>query len=140
MKRKNNRLFYFWRNAFGKKEDYMNVEFTKKGDIGVVSIFGRLIVSNAKVFKESFEEITEKANFVVLDLSEMEYIDSMGLGSIISLYKALQELDGDLCIANLQSKPKTLFQITKVYLIFDVFETLDEALASMQKKFDLRVH
>lgn len=118
----------------------MNVEFSKKGDVEVVSIFGRLIVSNAKVFKESFSEITEKSNFVVLDLSEMEYIDSMGLGSIINFYKALKELEGDLCIANLQSKPKTLFQITKVYLIFDVFDNLNDAVKNMQEKFEQRVN
>ena len=118
----------------------MNVEFSKKGDVGIVSIFGRLIVSNAKVFKDSFSEIIENSNFVVLDLSEMEYIDSMGLGSIISFYKALKESDGDLCITNLQSKPKTLFQITKVYLIFDVFDSLNDAVKNMQEKFDHRVN
>ena len=133
------KLFIFWRKAFGKKEDFMNIEFNKKGDIGIVSITGRLIVTNARVFKEGFPDIIEKSNLIVLDLAEMEYVDSMGLGSIISLYKALQEVDGDLCIANLQSKPKTLFQITKVYLIFDVFDTVDEAVDAMQKKYDQRM-
>lgn len=134
----NRKLFLFWRNTFGKKEDFMNIEFDKKGDVGIVSISGRLIVANARSFKETFADIIEKANFIVLDLTDMEYVDSMGLGSIISFYKALQEQDGDLCIACLQSKPKTLFQITKVYLIFDVFDTLNEAVEVMQKKFDQR--
>ena len=112
----------------------MKIGFSEKGEVGIVSISGRLIVSNAKVFKESFSEIIEKSHFIVLDLSEMEYIDSMGLGSIISLYKNLKELNGDLCITNLQSKPKTLFQITKGYLIFNIFEDLDDAIKSMQEK------
>jgi anti-sigma B factor antagonist len=118
----------------------MNIELNKNGDVVVVSIEGRLIVSSAKTFKESFSEITEISNFVVLELSEMEYIDSMGLGSVISLYKVLKENDGDMCITNLQSKPQTLFQITKVNLIFDIFEELDEAVKNMQQKCDNRVN
>jgi len=114
----------------------MNIEFKKKGDVGIVLITGRLIVSNALLFKENFPELIDNSLFVVLDLSKMEYIDSMGLGSIISFYKALNELNGDLCITNLQSKPKTLFQITKVNLIFDIYENLDEAIDTMQKKAD----
>ncbi len=112
----------------------MEFEFKLKDEIGIIKIIGRLIATNAKEFKESFSDFIQQTRYIVLDLSEMEYIDSLGLGSIISFYKAITEADGDLCIANLQSKPKTLFQITKVHLIFNVYDTLDEAFASMLKK------
>ncbi|MCF7794244.1 MAG: STAS domain-containing protein [Candidatus Cloacimonetes bacterium] len=115
----------------------MDFNFKLQDEIGIVKIIGRLIASNAKEFKDNFPEFLEQARYIVLDLSEMEYIDSLGLGSIISFYKAITEADGDLCIANLQSKPKTLFQITKVHLIFNVFDELDEAVESMKKKKEI---
>ena len=112
----------------------MEINFTLKNDVGIIKIIGRLIATNAKEFKEKFPDFLKQARYFVLDLSDMEYIDSLGLGSIISFYKAITDADGDLCIACLQSKPKTLFQITKVHLIFNVFEDLEEAIDSMIKK------
>lgn len=115
----------------------MDFEFRLKDDIGIVKIAGKLIASNTQEFKVKFPEFVKQARYIVLDLSDMEYIDSLGLGSIISFYKTITEADGDLCISNLQSKPKTLFQITKVHLIFNVFDDLEDALKSMKEKLKI---
>jgi len=115
----------------------MEFEFRLQDGIGIIKIIGRLLSTNAKEFKEYFTDIVQETRYVVLDLSELEYIDSLGLGSIISFYKLLTEADGDICIANLQAKPKTLFQITKVHLIFNVYDNLQEAIDSLKKKKEI---
>ena len=117
----------------------MNLDFKKDNDIGIIKISGRLVVSNARDFKESINRYIEQSRFLILDLTDMEYIDSLGLGSLINCYKSVTENDGDLYIAGLQSKPKTLFQITKAYLIFSVFDTVEEALENLRKKIELAI-
>ncbi|OPX28921.1 MAG: hypothetical protein B1H06_02340 [Candidatus Cloacimonas sp. 4484_143] len=112
----------------------MDLDFKKDNDIGIIKISGRLVVSNAREFKENINKYIEQSRFLVLDLTDMDYIDSLGLGSLINCYKSITENDGDLYIAGLQSKPKTLFQITKAYLIFSIFDNVEEAIASLKQK------
>jgi len=112
----------------------MELDFKKDNDIGIIKISGRLVVSNAREFKENINKYIEQSRFLVLDLTDMDYIDSLGLGSLINCYKSITENDGDLYIAGLQSKPKTLFQITKAYLIFSIFDNVEEAIASLKQK------
>jgi anti-sigma B factor antagonist len=115
----------------------MDFEFRIQDGIGIVKIIGRLVAANANDFKESFSMLAAESRYLILDLAEMEYIDSLGLGSLISLFKQITEADGDMCIANLQSKPKILFQITKVHLIFNVYDSLEEALEHLKKKKEI---
>ena len=112
----------------------MNLDFKKDNDIGIIKITGRLVVSNAREFKEEISKYIEQSRFLVLDLTDMDYIDSLGLGSLINCYKTITENDGDLYISGLQSKPKTLFQITKAYLIFSIFDNVDKAVESLKQK------
>lgn len=112
----------------------MELDFKKENDIGIIKITGRLVLSNARDFKEKINNLIGQTRFLVLDLSDMDYIDSLGLGSLINFYKSVTERDGDLYIAGLQSKPKTLFQITKAYLIFKIYDHVDEAVTSLQKR------
>ena len=73
----------------------MNLDFKKDNDIGIIKITGRLVVSNAREFKEEISKYIEQSRFLVLDLTDMDYIDSLGLGSLINCYKTITENDGD---------------------------------------------
>jgi anti-sigma B factor antagonist len=123
-------------NGLGEK---MDIDFKLEKGIGIIKITGRLVVSNAREFKENFDSFIDQSRFLVLDLTDMDYIDSLGLGSLINFYKTVTENDGDLYIAGLQSKPKTLFHITKAYLIFNIFDDLNEAVESLAQKIQYAV-
>ncbi|HHE65263.1 MAG: anti-sigma factor antagonist [Candidatus Cloacimonadota bacterium] len=111
----------------------MKIAYEQKGKIGIINISGRLDASNSSELKESFlSYLGDTVNFV-LNCSELEFIDSTGLGAIISILKRSTEKNGDIVIANLQQKPAMLFEITRAYKIFEVFDDLDKAVEALKK-------
>lgn len=70
-------------------------------------------------------------NRVVIDLSEVDYIDSMGLAAIAGFSKSISSLEGDLRISDVPPKIESLFRITKLDRILSICPTQEEALAQM---------
>lgn len=112
----------------------MKVELSKQGKIGVLKTIGRLDASNEKEFKDKFQSYLEETVYFIMDFSELDFIDSTGLGAIISSLKKVAELDGDIYIANLQDKPRMLFEITRAYKIFEVFDDVETAIQALKKE------
>ena len=108
----------------------MKVEMIPEGNVAIVKISGRLDASNSKDFKEKFQSYLEECKKFVFDMEEMEFLDSTGLGAIISSLKNASESGGDIYIANLQPKPKMLFEITRAHKIFDVFDDVKSAISA----------
>jgi len=111
----------------------MQLKSYDKDRITVVEIEGRLDASCAPVFKAKFRELAAKQNNFVFDLSKMDYIDSTGLGSIVSCLKVVSESSGDVKLACLTDKPRMIFEITRAYKIFDIFDDLNAAIESFIK-------
>ena len=108
----------------------MNIEYQKKNDVGILVINGRLDAYSAPNLKTQFQEYSrDTANFV-LDLHNLDFLDSTGLGSIVACLKAASEAGGDIRIANMSEKPRLVFQITRAYKIFEIYDDLETAVAS----------
>jgi anti-sigma B factor antagonist len=108
----------------------LNVEFELNDNIGIFKISGKLMASNADTLKNSFNSHKGNYSNFIFDLGELEFIDSVGLSSLVSLLKNTIEVDGEIKVINLQGQPKSIFEITRVYKIFDIHESLDKAVAS----------
>ncbi len=106
----------------------MNISFEIRKGAGIVSLEGRLDASNSKVLKDHFQDYLSKSRNFVFDLGKLEFIDSTGLGAIVACLKYVSELNGDIYIAKLQAKPRMVFEITRAYKIFDVFDDVESAL------------
>ncbi|MGQ0541415.1 MAG: STAS domain-containing protein [Blastocatellia bacterium] len=74
--------------------------------------------------------VQEGKKSVVLNLSKVTTIDSSGLGELIAGYATLERNDGTLKLANIPDRVIELMTITKLYTVFDVFETEADAIAS----------
>lgn len=111
----------------------MKAKMEKRGKVGVVKIDGRLDGSNANDLKNEFDEFLKEAKNFVFDLIALEFIDSTGLGAIISSLRKVSELEGDIYIANLQEKPRMLFEITRANKLFNIFDDVDAAATAMGK-------
>lgn len=108
----------------------MQIEQQDNGNIVILMIEGQLVANNAYLLKNQFNRlITEKPDFVI-DLARMDYIDSTGLGALVSCLRSATENKGTIKICCLQNKPRMLFDITKAYKIFDIYETREQAVAS----------
>lgn len=95
----------------------------------VVGVDGQLIVSNRHELKE---RVTEAVDFgarkILVDFSNTGYIDSSGLGALVSLAKKLREAGGELRLAGLNEDLRTLFELTKLDTLFNITASPDEAL------------
>lgn len=112
----------------------MSIELEKEGKIGLLKVSGRLDAANAKEMKNQFRSYLGLHKYFVMDCSELNFIDSTGLGSIISALKSATEIGGDIYIAALQDKPRMLFEITRAYKIFEVFDDVETAIKALEQE------
>ncbi len=109
----------------------MSLQVSKEGDVVVIEIEGQLIVSNRQELKQRvLDEAEGGARKIVVDFARTGYIDSAGLGVLVSLAKRLRELGGDIRLANLNDDLQTLFELTKLDTLFQISDTRERALES----------
>ena len=105
----------------------------KIGDVTVVKVaLDTLDAGNEKRFKKEVISALEPKSRVILDLSEVDFIDSSGLGVILSCYRHLQASSGDLKLCCLNEQVRMLFELVRMHRIFDIYGTREEALSSFQ--------
>ena len=96
----------------------------------VVEVAGQLIVGNRQELKQKvLAELEGGATRFVIDFARTGYIDSSGLGVLVSLSKRIRETGGELRLASLNSDLQTLFELTKLHTLFQIRNNLEEALA-----------
>ena len=108
----------------------MNYHFENVGNVLKVSLDGRLVASCSEEFKETMFDRLRDAKRVLMDLSKMAHIDSSGLGALVSVLQWINASGGVLKLSGLQPRPKIVFDITKVYRVFDIYDTEEAALAA----------
>lgn len=103
------------------------VRFVRQGKTLIIQLSGELLFTNASEIKEKIKaQIQSSDERLVLDLSELEFIDSSGVGVIISL---LRRMEGErVIIASPQPKVARVFEITRLEKIVPIYATLEEAL------------
>ena len=74
--------------------------------------------------------LDEQRMKLLIDLGDVDYIDSAGIGEMVTAYTAVKNRGGELKLLNLTKKVKDLLQITKLYTVFDVHEDESAALKS----------
>lgn len=107
----------------------MAFQVHKSGDVTLVDVDGQLIVGNRQELKQRvLEELERGERKFVVDFSNTGYIDSSGLGVLVSLSKKIRELGGELRLSSLNEDLRTLFELTKLDTLFKIADTRDEAL------------
>jgi len=110
------------------------MEFKKEVFDGVslfkVSIT-RATMNEAEEFKFILsEEIGKGSKNLVVDLSECEYIDSTFLGTLVVTLKKVTTQGGDLRLIGFKPAVRSMFELTRMYRVFETFDTKDEAVKS----------
>lgn len=108
----------------------INYHFENVGNVLKVSLDGRLVASCSEEFKEAMFDRLRDSKRVLMDLSKMAHIDSSGLGALVSVLQWINSAGGSLKLSGLQPRPKIVFDITKVYRVFDIYDTEEAALAA----------
>jgi anti-sigma B factor antagonist len=109
----------------------MSFDVKKQDDVTIIDVEGQLIVGNRQELKQRvLEELDGGARKFLIDFSNTGYIDSSGLGVLVSLSKKIREQGGELRLANLNEDLRTLFELTKLDTLFHIASDRQEALTS----------
>ncbi len=107
----------------------MGFSVSKQGDVTVVEVEGQLIVGNRQELKQRvLEDLEGGARKFVVDFANTGYIDSSGLGVLVSLSKKIREQGGELRLSSLNEDLRTLFELTKLDTLFRIADDKDSAL------------
>lgn len=109
----------------------MSFSLERTDDVAVVTVDGQLVVTNRQEFKQAILDAVEQgARLVVVDFTTSGYIDSSGLGALVSLSRRLRESGGDLRLVGLNEDLRTLFELTRLDALFPLYATRADALAA----------
>lgn len=97
--------------------------------VAVVDMSGRITLGEGSVvLRDTIRDLIGKGNKkILLNLGDVTYIDSSGIGELVSAFTAVRREGGELKLLNLTKKVHDLLQITKLYTVFDIKD--DEATA-----------
>ena len=102
------------------------------GDVAVLAVSGKLMGGDET--KEVHEKVksllTDGLKKIVIDLSKVKWLNSSGLGILISCLTSVTNSEAQLKIAGATEKVKSLFMITKLITVFDSYESVDRAVAT----------
>ena len=106
----------------------MKIKIDDMNGIRKLALAGRFDASTAGGFKDTFKELLrEGASSYVVDFQEVDYIDSGGLGSLVSALRQTRSVEGDIKISGLSGKVRSVFEITRLHRIFEIFD--DDSVA-----------
>lgn len=109
----------------------MDIATRERETVLIFDIKGELDAKAAPDLKERIsEKIGQGHTRVLVNLSDITYLDSAGLGVLVSGLKIATRSNGDLRMWGLQEEVKNIFQLTRLNKVFQIFDTEDQAMAS----------
>jgi anti-sigma B factor antagonist len=113
----------------------MNIEVENRGAVSVVHCGGSLDADSIAAFKKIAYDLIEKGDTrLVVDCSNLTFVDSMGLGVLISLLRRARQRQGDVKVASLTDDVKTIFEITRLHRLFEVCADLNTAIKRFEEQ------
>ncbi len=109
------------------------MEVTQENVEGVIMVVlhaDRLEFSNSKDFRRAVEATIQPSARVILDLSQVRFIDSSGFGSLLGYLRQLAQAGGDLKLCGVTQNVRLLFQMICLHQVMDIFNTRQEAIRS----------
>lgn len=101
-------------------------------EVTIVDVNGQLIVGNRQELKQRvLDELDKGARKFLIDFSNTGYIDSSGLGVLVSLSKKIREEGGELRLSGLNDDLRTLFELTKLDTLFRIADSREDGLKDL---------
>lgn len=110
----------------------MKTKISEHGDITVIDIHGKITIGEGDVvLRGVINEVVEKGSKkIVLNLKDLKYVDSSGIGELVSCYTTITNRGGQMRLCNLNSKIYSLLQLTALVTVFQIFDSLEDAVQS----------
>jgi anti-sigma B factor antagonist len=113
-----------------KEERVMNLKTEKNNDVMVINVKEeRLDAHNSGDLKSEMQKLFAEGNKnILVDLKDVRFIDSSGLGALVSGFKNAISHQGNLKLSSLQPQVKSMFELTRLHRVFEIFASTSEAL------------
>jgi len=101
--------------------------------VTIVDCEGRIVFGDeSSDLRDKVRKLIEQNNRILLNLADVSYIDSGGLGTLVALYTTARNAGGAIKLVNLTQRVDDLLQVTKLLTVFEVFDNEIEAVASFK--------
>ncbi len=102
-------------------------------DINVLDCSGRIVFGDeTSALRDEVTDIVASGSSLVLNLAGVNYIDSGGLGTLVSLFTSAKKNGGSIKLASLTQRVGDLMQVTKLLTVFEVYDTEEQALRAFR--------
>jgi anti-sigma B factor antagonist len=110
----------------------LNITERQAGDITILDMNGKVTIGEGSVaLRNAIRRLLgEGKKKILLNLGSVSYVDSSGIGELVSSFTAVNKESGSLKLLNLTQKIQDLLAITKLLTVFDVYDSESEALSS----------
>jgi anti-sigma B factor antagonist len=117
----------------------LDIRESKREGVDILSLKGRLTVGEASAVREQCSAVAAAGNVnVILNLENVEYIDSTGLGALVICFTSLKKAGGALKLVNPNKRNVELLLLTKLHTIFEVFADEQDAVNSFFPDREIR--
>jgi anti-sigma B factor antagonist len=111
----------------------MEIPIENVNGVGVAAVpVDELDASNSTEFKRDIAPVLQSQTKLVLDLSQLRFVDSSGLGAMLSCLRQLSAKGGDLKLCSMSKQVRALFELVRMHRIFDIYGTKDEAIHAFE--------
>jgi anti-sigma B factor antagonist len=101
----------------------MNIEHRQEKGIDIVHLPPRLVMANAADARAELKTVVEQGTGrIVIDLSQTEFMDSSGLGVVVSGLQNARKKEGDVYLAHMSDAIRALFELTRLHTVFKIFD------------------
>jgi len=103
------------------------------GKVTVLKMRGRLNSVSAVSLKDRVNDYAKNGQIrLVIDMAEIDFVDSSGLGSLVACLRSVRKLGGDVRIAGIQDRVRAVFELISLHRIFEIFDDAQNAVVSFQ--------
>ena len=124
-----------FQRLLGRSPMNMTATTRQVGGVTIVDISGRIVLGEeSAALRDLVCELLSKGHKKILfNLGDVNYIDSSGLGHLVSAFTSVRKQEGELKLLNLTNKVHDLLQITKLYTVFDIMDDEETAVKSFSQ-------
>lgn len=108
----------------------MNIKSYEQDGVEIFQINGEINISTSPELRKLFEKDLKKK--IVIDFEKVTYIDSSGLATLVEVLKKTKTQGGSLGLAGMSDKVKSLFEITKLDKLFNIYPSQKDAVSSVK--------
>lgn len=102
-----------------------------RGNVMVIALRGdSLDASNVREFRDQMQKLIKDCHQIVLDMGQVKFVDSSGLGALISCLRETNARKGDFRLGNMSRSVLALFELMRMHRVFSIHETAEGAVAS----------